>query len=167
MRLLSVSAASMAAGGRRTLDDADEDADDLEAEEDAGEEDGDYVPEDLAEEEARLRSGRAAAGAGFADEQQAPVSLSESRFKKLDVLLERTGLYSQFLSEQMNAIVEEVDADANARAAGAGKRKGPESGPPPKACVEGGLKFGDQQEGEGAEFLRRQRVQQLEGEKEL
>ena len=136
MRLLSGSAASMAAGGRRTLDDADDDADDLEAEEDAeedaGEEDGDYVPEELAEEEARLRSGRAAAGAGFADEQQAPVSLSESRFKKLDVLLERTGLYSQFLSEQMNAIVEEVDADANARAAGAGKRKGPESGPPPK-----------------------------------
>ena len=130
----------MAAGGRRTFADDDDDEEEKEFGDDAKEkdddgdlDDADFVPEEFAMEEERLRSNRPAAGANGnvrAETGQEGVALSDSRFKKLDVLLERTSLYSQFLSEQMNAIVEEVDADAARGAAETGsggaasKRKG-------------------------------------------
>jgi len=56
------------------------------------------------EEEARRRDAEASAGAG---------PLDDKKFKQLDALLDQTTIYSQFLSEQMDTLDEEVDADGN------------------------------------------------------
>ena len=58
----------------------------------------------MEEEEARRRDAEASAGAG---------PLDDKKFKQLDALLDQTTIYSQFLSEQMDTLDEEVDADGN------------------------------------------------------
>jgi ATP-dependent DNA helicase len=81
------------------------------------------APEAAVEEEARLQREREEADEKKRQQElQGPSArdLSAARFQQLDKLLDKAGLYTQFLTEQMRAMHEEGDAAAAAAVAAGG-----------------------------------------------
>jgi len=76
--------------------------------EDGADPDVDWAPEAMVEEEKKLAKDRHD-HEGTAPEVEA--LLEDSKFKQLDLLLNRTGLYTQFLSEQMQEITKQTEAE--------------------------------------------------------
>ncbi|KAI8463605.1 MAG: P-loop containing nucleoside triphosphate hydrolase protein [Monoraphidium minutum] len=94
------------------------------------------APEDMCEEEERLRHEREEADAPAPPTDIKEAVLSEERFKQLDQLLNRTGMYTQFLTEQLAAITDKPSA-AGAGGSGGGGEEDEEEAPAAKGKGKG------------------------------
>lgn len=75
--------------------------------------DVDWAPDELLLEERNLKERREGKVAKENKDPGAP--LSDDKFKTLDLLLEKTNMYSQFLSEQIQSIAEETEKESKIR----------------------------------------------------
>ena len=66
-------------------------------------------PEEFAHEDLKLRQAREAKQAKYDKSSHDTGPLKDSRFEKLNTVLERVGMYSTFLEEQMKSTVEEIE----------------------------------------------------------